>query len=432
MKRTSIFTATLLTKDPNKLLDEIDSLYVNNKKLEEEKSKLVIRVGELETDKKKLEDQIHKLNEELTIKAIEIKESQAENVSLQRGSIMKKNITELTESIQQISDYERIINEKNSEIENLRRTSLADSKSYVTQIHTLEKTVMKLEEENKTIGELQKKITELKAKNKELSKLKEENKELNEIKSKNNELKIQVFNLENQLQDAVKLSEEKEKVIKALEAKLITKKAKAKQRKEETIKLKNKLSEQIDKTEEYRQMSQGILMSKLTQEEEKDFKIKSGSGVSLGEIFTADTKDEKDEKTLRLEQTLDENAKMKEQLTKYENQLLLLNSKNFESKELDEKVQKLEQKIKEQEEMINSKENEINKIKNENLQKINDKDKELLEKEKMIESINKENEKLINNSNDEKIKKNELLNKEIDNFKMSTSNFFVWLLRAGE
>ena len=62
MKRTSIFTATLLTKDPNKLLDEIDSLYVNNKKLEEEKSKLVIRVGELETDKKKLEDQIHKLS----------------------------------------------------------------------------------------------------------------------------------------------------------------------------------------------------------------------------------------------------------------------------------------------------------------------------------------------------------------------------------
>ena len=74
--------------------------------------------------------------------------------------------------------------------------------------------------------------------------------------------------------------------------------------------MKQQLNEQIDKTEEYRQISQGVLMSKITQEEEKDFKIKSSSGVSLGEIFTADTKESKDEKTIRLENALEENQKM--------------------------------------------------------------------------------------------------------------------------
>ena len=102
--RTSIISSVLFNKDPSKLLDEIDSLSTKNKNLEEEKNKLLQKITELETDKKKLDDQVTKLNEVITIKTMQINESLAENVSLQKGNAIKKNITELTESIQQISD----------------------------------------------------------------------------------------------------------------------------------------------------------------------------------------------------------------------------------------------------------------------------------------------------------------------------------------
>ena len=80
----------LFNKDPSKLLDEIDSLYTKNKNLEEEKNKLLQKITELETDKKKLDDQVTKLNEVITIKTMQINESLAENVSLQKGKSTKK------------------------------------------------------------------------------------------------------------------------------------------------------------------------------------------------------------------------------------------------------------------------------------------------------------------------------------------------------
>ena len=45
----------------------------------------------------------------------------------------------------------------------------------------------------------------------------------------------------------------------------------------------------------------------------------------------------KDEKTIRLEMVLEENQKLQEQISKYEQQILELNTRKYFNKELEEK-----------------------------------------------------------------------------------------------
>ena len=129
IRRGSVYAKGLNTTDVNKLLEEIDNLYFKNKQLIVDKNELLLKIGELEKSKMNLIEQNNKLKDTISIKQLQINETQDENDTLKQEHIRSNIFTpELNEALLKVSEYELLLNQRIVEIENLQNDNFNETK----------------------------------------------------------------------------------------------------------------------------------------------------------------------------------------------------------------------------------------------------------------------------------------------------------------